>query len=248
MAQIRQGQALANQGQYGQALKAYEACIKLTTHDELIPALYNHMGACHLKTGNLEKSLAVLLDGLKLAEQNEELENDLYESFHLNIAHCKTQMEDYEGAVQSFTSALEYHEQRMKSNPEALSLLHYKIANLLHLTEDYPAALKHCDKALDLDPDNHRAFRLQGEIFFTKKNYRKSLRCFKQAISIISMAKRSRRLGAIYLQVGHVLEELNNFPEALKYYTKALQAGCKPREVKAKHPDLEVYLQKIKKS
>ncbi|KAL4472663.1 hypothetical protein ABPG74_018612 [Tetrahymena malaccensis] len=164
-----------------------------------------------------------------------------YEELYFNLAYVEE--DDMEKKKKYYNKQIEINPQHSQSvnnlgviydndnnNEEALRLFKMafqinqddeisssNIASKLYDLNQYDQALEQCKTTLKLDPNNSKTYKIQGDIYSDRKEYRKAIQNYLQAIENDSSKT------FLYKSIAYQYEQLNELNEALKYYQKHVQ-------------------------
>ena len=183
---------------FSTGLRFTEGALKMSSSDEEKVSLNNQIKEAleaH-KSGNIESALT-LYDKI-IRETSGELSSTL----NSNVGAIHLQRGDYEQAHFSFSRAVE----ACPTNAQA----HFNIAVILTTKLNKQGrAIKHCGKAIELDPNMHKAYHLMGNILQTIGRPDDADRYFTQAEEIArALALTSQGTGAA---VNHEADEADGW-------------------------------------
>lgn len=187
---------------YGEALEMFRSIEQNLPPD---PSLYQKIGFCLQKSGDIEEALeyyqrAELLDGRSLWTLR-------------RIAACLA-------LNGRFNEALDYYNRILEKEPENESAAADKALTLIELRR-YDDAVPLLQKAIYLNPSNHRATRSLARCrMMTGK--------FKEAAKLLRKLVTDAPLASDYLNLGHIAVARGDFREAVSCYRLAIDTSGAP--------------------
>ena len=146
---------------------------------------------------------------------------------YYNLGNVNYYLDEYEEGLLNLDSAKTLFE--YEKNEKGLGFVFNTMGEIYTLMGNYGEALKPLFTALqhfELARDNTGKSRVNnniGLIHYYQKNYQEALKYFKQALKTADEI----RTGDASLYIGKVYVDLNNFSEARKYISKAMEIGKK---------------------
>lgn len=147
--------------------------------------MFNKKGALHFVINRallvllfLSLSWPMLAHGdlsIRIAEKTIQISEDPNNfELYFQRGHLYQQHTQYADALQ------DYHKSRALGNTN--KDVHYRIAEVHYLTQDYTEALKSIDSYLEVDSQDVKAKKLQAQILFQLKSYKKALQAYRYVI------------------------------------------------------------------
>ena len=175
------------------------------------PVIINRLSRAYADAGERQNSFWVLRRALA--------KEPIHYSVHLNIAPFYEARGDIE-------SALDHLDQAISANP-TVAISYTRKGLLLQKLRKYPEALAQLKQALDLTPNDPKAFFYIGDVEILMKNWSEGIRRFEQSIQVDP----AFALG--YLNLGLALASINNFEEARSALIQAKALGTHNEDVDA---------------
>ena len=196
--------------------------------------IINNLASCLIATGEIDEALAYLQKGLKLDENNSQLNfnagticqlkqdyNNAIEFF--NKAYIKdptpatlSGLAACMAAVKRYDSAFNYYKTLSVLYPDKLNYLN----NLVHCaieSDKYDDALQSLDKLLKHNPKSVELLKKKGFVLRMKEKYKESIEIFDTLI------KRGKIDYEIYYNLGIAQAQLSNFESAKEALKKCVQ-------------------------
>lgn len=177
---------------------------------------------------NPEEAKSYAKEAMRLAKQEKYNTGIAYAYYHLG--NVNYYLDEYELGLQHMDSAKIIFEK--ENNEKGLGFVFNTKGEIYSLMGNYGealkplfTALKHFENASD-DVGKARVNNNIGLIQYYQKNYQEALKYFKQALKTAD----ETRTGDASLYMGKVYVELNNFSEARKYISKAMEIGQKNQD------------------
>ena len=231
---LDEGKSLFDQGKFEEAIKCYDKAIELDPKEDLA---YLFKGYAFQEQSKLEKGIKALKkleEAIKCYDKAIELNPELKWAY---LEKDDFDSADYDGASKTLIYLLiggllsfyhlikglyDHKKNRKKRNEDFKKAVEKK-----HLKDDLEA----CDKAIEFDPKNARAYYNKGVIFskldFDSVSLKQAVKFFDKAIKLKpDFAEAYNGKGEVLMNL-----DLNKPKKALKAFDKAIQ--LKPNFVKA---------------
>jgi tetratricopeptide (TPR) repeat protein len=149
---------------------------------------------------------------------------------HLRLAMAYAEVGDTKKAGQEFDKAVSLSS-KLKKDVDA-NRRHYWVirfnegVRLSSQEKNYESAAKEFEKAIDLDPNDPRAYSNLAFSYAQLGKREEALAMFEKAATIAPNDATARKnLAAVYMDLGKAYFKQENYPDALKFYEKALELG-----------------------
>ena len=140
-----------------------------------------------------------------------------FEQVWLKKAKAQRQLDDYQAALQTCSTALRYYQSPLLWNCKALTF---------YSLEQYDRAIAAYNKAIEIAPENVWLWNNRGEAYTRMEQYERAIADFQQAIALD--AARSfvswNNLGKLYYQQGDYRQAIDAYEEALAVKSNYLPA------------------------
>lgn len=226
------GTALAQQGEYQEAIAHYRAAIQLRPN---YVSAHNNLGQVYYKQGNLTEAIARYRTALRIepdrAEVHVNLGRALAEQGKLDeaIHHYSAALHSEQNRAQAHTGigrtlaaqgkldmAIAHYTEALKLNPETTEA-HYNLGNALMRRGQQNAAIVHYTKALRLDPTLAEVHNNLGSALDDQGRIPEAIPHYQAAIGLKpDFAEAYNNLGDAWLDLGHVQEAVNQFTTAVR--------------------------------
>jgi TolA-binding protein len=150
---IDDGNALADQGKYDEAIAKYKQI--LVKHPNNVPLL--------AKVASTYFSAAKYDDAVKTATQGSTIKSDYQAQFYIILGNSLDKLGKTDDAISTFKKAVE----ALPENP----LIHFNLAAMLSNTGAFDEARSHLKTAIQLDPNHASSHFALGQIYY-KQEYR----------------------------------------------------------------------------
>ncbi|WP_413166934.1 tetratricopeptide repeat protein [Capilliphycus salinus ALCB114379] len=194
---LKQGEALANENRYGEALNCFEKAVKLNSNLE--EAWYNQ--------GNILVRLSRYTEALKAYEQVVKIHPDKYEAWY-NRGNVLVKLKRYSEALESYDRALAIQ----PNDDEAW----HNRGVLLRKFKRYNEALFSYDKALAIQENKYETWHNRGNVLGKLKRYEEAINSYDRAITI-DAGKRE-----VWLNRAVALCKLKRYDQALASFEQAI--------------------------
>lgn len=194
---VKQGEALANEQRYGEALISFEKATKMNPNLE--EAWYNQ--------GNILVRLNRYKEALDAYENVVRLNPKKYESWY-NRGNVLVKLKRYSEALESYNNALAIQ-------PNDDEAWHNRGA-LLRKFKRYDEALVSYDKALEIQPDKYETWHNRGNVLGKLKRYEEAIISYDRAITI-DAGKRE-----VWLNRAVALCKLKRYEQAIASFEQAI--------------------------
>ena len=149
---------------------------------------------------------------------------------HLKLAMACAEVGDTKKAGQEFDKAVSL-DSKLKKDVDA-NRRHYWVerfnegVRLSSQEKNYESAAKEFEKAIDLDPKDPRAYSNLAFSYAQLGKREEALAMFEKAATIAPDDATARKnLAAVYVDLGKEYFKQENYPDAVKFYEKALELG-----------------------
>ena len=181
--------------------------IGLTQWAQRVAILEFYKGDLRLEANQYQKAIEFYNNGLeRLPKSRSQVRN--FEQVWLKKAKAQRQLNDYQAALQTCTTALKYYRSPQLWNCRALTL--YSLQN-------YDAAIVAYNKAIEIDPENIWLWNNRGEAYARQEKLNRASFDFNKAIALDP--SRSfvpwNNLGKLYYQQQDYQQAISAYNEAL---------------------------------
>ncbi|MEB3282207.1 MAG: tetratricopeptide repeat protein [Lyngbya sp.] len=194
---LKQGEALANENRYSEALTSFEKAIKMNPNLE--EAWYNQ--------GNILVRFSRYTEALKSYEKALEINSKKYEAWY-NRGNVLVKLKRYSEALESYDRALSIQ-------PKDDEAWHNR-GVLLRKFKRYNEALDSYDKALEIQPNKYETWHNRGNVLGKLKRYSEAIISYDRAITI-DAGKRE-----VWLNRAVALCKLKHYDQAIASFEQAI--------------------------
>lgn len=199
--------ALAKQyitSDYGTALKYHSEALEISIEiedDYRISKSHMAIGKVHMLSGDYDEALKNTMQGIETFKKLDKL-LDLYQCYILiGIIHDR---------IVKYEEALNYY---------------FKAVNISNIIKERKK------NASTKTLKEHVLFNNIGNIYFSKKEYEKSIEYYDRGIESSKENKDLINLGVLYNNKGRVYDRVKNYDEALKYLEKSLNTRRQIKDI-----------------
>ena len=186
---------------------ALVAFIGLTQWAQRVAILEFYKGDLKLEASRYKEAIEYYDNGLKkLPHTRGQVRN--FEQVWLKKAKAQRQLNNYQEALQTCSTALKYYQSPQLWNCKALTF--YSLGK-------YTEAIAAYDRALEIDPENIWLWNNRGEAYIKLKKFERGISDFKTAIEL----DRDRSF-IPWNNLGKLYYEQQNYPSAIASYNEAL--------------------------
>ncbi|MGL5836562.1 MAG: protein kinase domain-containing protein [Waterburya sp.] len=166
-----------------------------------------YKGDLKLESNQYQEAITYYENGLqKLSKTRGQVKN--FNQVWLKKAKAQRQLNDYEGALKTCSTALKYYQAPQLWNCKALTL---------YSLQRYDAAIAAYDQSIKLEPDNIWLWNNRGEAYTGMKEYDHAIADFKQAIELDP-----DRSYVPWNNLGKVYYQQKDYQQAIAAYNQAL--------------------------
>ncbi|MBL4655156.1 MAG: tetratricopeptide repeat protein [Bacteroidia bacterium] len=145
----------------------------------------------------------------------------------LNLGISHEALGNYQEAITSYKSVIMYRPKTRPVNKQSITFAYNNLGNLYNSIKDYNNAIKHCTKAIELNPGYTKAYLNLANAYLNKKDNRKAIINYQKAIQL------NPRLADAYINLAIAYLNLKDFSNANQQLNKAIQIN--PNYAKAHH-------------
>jgi len=145
----------------------------------------------------------------------------------LNLGISYEALGNFQEAIKSYQSVLMYQPKGKPINKQSITFAYNNLGNLYNSIKDYENAIKHCTKAIELNPDYTKAYLNLANAHLNKKDNRNAIINYQKAIQL------NPRLADAYINIAIAYLNLKDFSNANQQLNKAIQIN--PNYAKAHH-------------
>ena len=183
------------------------AFIGLTQWAQRVAILEFYKGDLKLEANRYQEAIQYYNNGLKkLPNTRGQVRN--FEQVWLKKAKAQRQLNDYEAALQTCSTALRYYKSPQLWNCKALTF--YSLGQ-------YEAAIMAYNRAIEIDPKNTWLWNNRGEAYIKLDEFDRAISDFKTAIGL----DRSRSF-VPWNNLGKLYYQQQNYPQAILSYNEAI--------------------------
>ncbi|MGI5992127.1 MAG: tetratricopeptide repeat protein [Methanosarcina sp.] len=195
---VNNGNALASQGNYEEAIKAFDKAIEINSQDL---EAWNNKGFCLVHLGDYEEAIKAFDKAIEIDSQSSEVWN--------NKGLCLTNLGDYEKAMKAYDKAIEIDSQSLEA--------WYNKGLALKSLDNYEEAIKAFDKAIEVNSHDSDAWYNKGYSLECLGNYEEAIKAFDKVIEIDPQDSYA------WYNKGTCLAHLSNNKAAVKALDKAIE-------------------------
>ena len=225
-----------NKGNFQKGLDIMDAGIDSTMLAAAGPSdtgyYYSTLGQLYESTGERKHAISNYNRVLSLYEAHPDMEPKLISSVYNNIGIAYRMVGDYEKALASYKSRLEFSEENNYAiNPVDLAITYNNMGGVYYKKGDYGKAINFYNKALNnltAAPSKqwdtiNMAYNNIGVCHYQLENYKKALTNLEKALDIkLKMMRDDHpKLATAYLNLGAIYAEVGQTAKALDRYKKA---------------------------
>lgn len=120
--------------------------------------------------------------------------------------------------------ALEDYNKAIQLDPK--TSVYYKVRGDFYQNQlkDYDKAVADYATAIKLNPKDVDAYKARGELYESQEKYLEAIKDYQTALKLAP-----EKLDFDYNKIGDMYKELNDYPRALEYYTKAINQELDPK-------------------
>ena len=244
--------ACEKMGQWTTSLEYYDKIIDIQekslppNHPDTATS-YNSLGEVHRNMGDYSKALSYFEQALKMKEKSlGAMDPDLAFSYN-NIANVYLNMGDYCKARTFYEKTTEIQNKYFPCNHPDVASSFMNMGNVHCCMGEYSIATSYYEKAIPIqekmDPPNRQdlvsCYYNLGALYCNMENYTAALTSLQHCLAILDASSEYLR-AAIYALpyhcLGRVHQYMNDCPQALSFYQKALSIG--EQTLPSNHPDL----------
>ena len=186
---------------------ALVAFIGLTQWAQRVAILEFYKGDLKLEASRYTEAIEYYDNGLKkLPHTRGQVRN--FEQVWLKKAKAQRQLNDYQAALQTCSTALRYYQSPQLWNCKALTF---------YSLEQYEAAISAYNRAIEIDPKNIWLWNNRGEAYVKLKEFDRAISDFKTATELDP-----DRSYVPWNNLGKLYYEQQNYPQAILSYNQAL--------------------------
>src|SRR5713226_2315915 len=237
---VKEGTALYNLKQYGEAIDAYDQAIRF---DSTNARFYSNKSYTLIELKRYEEAIAACDQAIRLDSTNAcaynnkgcaliELKRygeaiDAYDQairldptnarFYSNKGRALNRLKRYEEAVATYDQAIHLDPTN--------TLAYYKKGYILNSLKQHEEAIVVYDQAIHLNPNDAPAYNGKGNALYDLQRYEQALLIYEQALRL------DPNYASVYNNMGNTLKQLGKDREAQQAYERAKQFDTKVKGV-----------------
>jgi tetratricopeptide (TPR) repeat protein len=229
------GTALAEQGNFPEAIRAFEASLKKKPD---YPPAFSKLSAVYRELKDYKNALATIKNAIKLTPRNANFYNEKWNilvqlkrnsealstineaivlspraAFYTNRGNTYDDLKDYAKAITDYTKAIAI-------NPESLEA-YFNRGIIYAALKDYAKAIADYTKAIAINPEDSGVYNNRGSAYDDLKDYAKAIADYTKAIAI------NPEYAKAYFNRGITYAALKDYAKAITDYTKAIAINPK---------------------
>lgn len=230
-----QGAKLYGEGQYTQAIEAYEKALAVAP-DPSLPAVYNNLAVVYMRRGNYYDK----------QKQNPNALNDYRKAYFYMASAWPEGLERtarHEQNLQIAQQDLNIGYQNMGINPSDKAK-HLDMAKQLRMQGKFPEAIVEYGQVLNLDKNNATATKALGDLFNVVNLPEKSKKYYAMAAGQADNGANGLAQDEVLVQLGNAQYKTGEIDKAVANFDKALSIN--PTNVSALNMLEKIWLNEIK--
>ncbi|MEM9549029.1 MAG: CHAT domain-containing tetratricopeptide repeat protein [Bacteroidota bacterium] len=230
-------------GEYENAIKGYRIAAEIDKEDNIedLLLIYNNIGKCYEKQGDIEEAIVFYKKALSLQINLPDAKNINFAACYDHLARAFMKQNLPEIAFEAQEKALYYFKKSKDAEGEfirsRITLSYWNLLEIaLKLKNDEEIIDRYAQQAIAYEVNylprlSSKGLSMLGEIELRKKNYYRAIQYFKD--KLIHQTKQYEafaqhpEIGLTYTQLANAYYKLNDYTKSLNYYQFALNHMAK---------------------